>query len=271
MDRLPLSRGGRSALEVAVEAAVAAGRLLLQHYSWEKKIEYKAGRANIVTDVDLLADKAILEALQAEYPDHNILSEESAETARGSSYTWIIDPIDGTNNYTFGIPLFCVTLALAHDGEVLLGVTYDPLREELFYAIEGMGAFLNGNPISASRRASVKASLIGCDLGYISEAGRQMIDIIRGLWPDLHGFRVMGSAALGLAYVACGRLDLYVHPWLYPWDIAGGILMVNESGGKITDWKDQPATIHSQRIIASNHLAHQEFLRLAQDNLRVPE
>jgi len=269
MTCLPSSRSGRSALEVAVEAAEATGILLLQHYSEQKRVEHKPGRANIVTDVDLLAERTVMEILRDEYPGYEILSEESSDAVRDFSHTWIVDPIDGTNNYVFGVPFFCVALALVYRDEIALGLIYDPVRREMFHAEKGKGAFLNGRPISVSRRALVKTSFIGCDMGYVAEDGARMIDIIRGLWPDMHGFRVMGSAALGLAYVACGRLDLYVHPCLYPWDSSGGILLINEAGGKIADWAGEPATCHSKRLIGSNKLVHEEFVRLAWDRIRV--
>jgi myo-inositol-1(or 4)-monophosphatase len=215
----PLSQTGRSALEVATRVAEEAGRLLLQRFSSEKQINYKAGRANIVTDVDLLVEKHIISILRSEYPEFGILSEESEAIAGDAHYTWIVDPLDGTNNYSFGIPFFCVNIALARGEEVLLSLTFDPLRGETFRAEQGRGAFLNDHPVSVSQRKSVKASEIGCDMGYDAARGKQVLDAIMSLWPNMHGLRLMGSAALGLAYTACGRFDLYLQPHLSPWDV----------------------------------------------------
>ena len=259
---LPLSRSSRSALKVATQAVVEAGDLLLKHIGSQKEVKYKEGRANIVTDVDLLTEKQIITFLRSEYPDYNILSEESKSAPTDSPYTWIIDPLDGTNNYVLGIPFFSVTLSLASREEVLLGLVYDPVRKELFKAEKGKGAFLSDRPVQVSQRSSMETSSIGCDLGYDADEGRRMLEIIRASWPKMHGLRIMGSAALGLAYVACGRLDLYLHPCLYPWDIAASILLTREAGGKATNWEGRKATIHSKQIIAANPTIHKDSLKL---------
>lgn len=269
MTRLPSSQSRQSALEVATQTVIEAGDLLLQHFQKPKQIERKEGRANIVTDVDLLSEKRMITLLQREYPDFNILSEESATTATDSPYTWIIDPLDGTNNYVFGVPFFSVCLALASGEDVLLGLIYDPIRKELFRAEKGGGALLNDRPIWVSSRTSVKASFIGCDLGYDAEQGRRPLEMILALWPGIHGLRIIGSSALGLAYVASGRLDLYIHPSLYPWDLAGGILLIREAGGKVTDWQGKPATIRSKQLIGANEAVYQEFVRLMSQSLKV--
>jgi myo-inositol-1(or 4)-monophosphatase len=242
-----------------------AGDLLLDHFQSPKQVEYKEGRANIVTDVDLLTEKRIITLLQEEYPGFNIISEESISAVTDSPYTWIIDPLDGTNNYVFGIPFFCIALALTSREEVLLGLTYDPIKKELFRAEKSNGAFLNNHPIRVAQKTSVKASNIGCDMGYDAEWGRHIFEIIMALWPGMHGLRIMGSAALGLAYVACGRFDLYMQPFLYPWDSAGGILLIREAGGKVTDWAGKSATIRSKRVIAANKVIHQEFMGLLKE------
>ena len=262
MLRLPLSRSGRGALEVASQAAEEAGSLLLEHMHGERQLSYKEGRANIVTEVDVLVEKKVIALLRSEYPDHNILSEESPAVANDSRYTWVVDPLDGTNNYVYGIPVFSVAIALMSQEEVLLGLTYDPVREELFVARKGGGAALNGRPISVSRRDSMERAFIGCDLGYDREAGARMLDTIRAIWPRMAGLRIMGSAVLGLAYVACGRFDLYLHRYLYPWDMASGILLVREAGGEITDWAGKPVSAFGQQIIAGNKALHRQMLAL---------
>jgi len=261
--RLPLSRSGRTALEVASQAAEEAGSLLLEHMHGERQLSYKEGRANIVTEVDVLVEKKVIGLLRSEYPDHNILSEESPAVTNDSRYTWVVDPLDGTNNYVYGIPVFSVAIALMSQEEVLLGLTYDPVRKELFVARKGGGAALNGRPISVSRRDSMERAFIGCDLGYDREAGARMLDTIRVIWPRMAGLRIMGSAVLGLAYVACGRFDLYLHRYLYPWDMASGILLVREAGGEITDWAGKPVSAFGQQIIAGNKALHRQMLALA--------
>lgn len=248
---------------MAIQVVEEAGEVLISHFQGKKEIRSK-GRSNLVTDVDLLSEKVILGLLESEYPSHSILSEESDNIAAASDYTWIVDPLDGTNNYVFGLPFFCTTIALAAGEDILLGVTYAPLQKELFRAQKGWGAYLNGLPISVSSRTSLAAAFVGLDMGYDADKGRELLEVLRGLWPGVHSLRIMGSAALGLAYVACGRLGLYFHRSLYPWDLASGILLVRESGGTVTDWEGKEASIHCSEIIAANATLHQEFLELLQ-------
>lgn len=268
MIRLPFSRSGRSAQEVAIQAAKDAGNLILQNSHGERQINYKEGRANIVTDVDVLVEKSIIALLQSEYLDHNILSEESKAVENNSEYTWVIDPLDGTNNYVHGIPMYSVSVALTDREDILLGVIYDPWMQELFLAEKEAGAWLNGQPLAVSEQVSIEGSFIGSDMGYDAAAGVRILDTVRNSWPQMWGIRIMGSAVLGLAYVACGRLDLYVHAYLYPWDIASGILLVREAGGEVTDWEGKQSTIHSRQILAGNSKLHQEFMGLLKDQLQ---
>ncbi|GAF83794.1 unnamed protein product, partial [marine sediment metagenome] len=257
---LPLGRSGRGAYEVAVQAVREAGDIIMAHFHGEKRISYKEGRSNIVTDVDVLAEEKILALLQYEYPHFSIMTEESADIAGDSPYTWIIDPIDGTRNYAYGIPHFCVALALARGEELLLGISYDPVRGELFRAEKGQGAFLNDSPIAVSTRTSLGESLVGFDMGYDAEIGQEILGVASALWPGVVSVRVMGSAALGLAYAASGRLDLYIHLALYPWDLASGILLVSEAGGVVTELDGQPVGIQSKSVIATNRDIHQDFM-----------
>jgi len=258
---LPLDKSVSGAYQVAVQAVKEAGNIIMAHFPGEKRISYKEGRSNIVTDVDILVEGKIAALLQREYPDFGIMTEESADIAGDSSYTWIIDPIDGTRNYAYGIPHFCVAVALARGEELLLGVIYDPVREELFRAEKGQGAFLNDSPISVSTKTSLGESLIGFDMGYDVEIGQEILGVASALWPGVVSVRVMGSAALGLAYTACGRLDLYIHLSLYPWDLASGMLLVGEAGGVVTELDGQPVGIYSKSVIATSRGIHQDFTK----------
>jgi len=256
---LPLGGSGRGAYEVAVQAVREAGDIIMARFHGEKRISYKEGRSNIVTDVDVLAEGRITQILQQEYPHFGIMTEESDDIAGDLPYTWIIDPIDGTRNYAYGIPHFCVALALARGEELLLGISYDPVRRELFRAEKGRGAFLNDSPIAVSTRTSLGESLVGFDMSYDAEIGQEILGVASALWPGVVSVRVMGSAALGLAYVASGRLDMYFHLALYPWDLASGILLVSEAGGVVTELDGQPVGIQSKSIIAANRDIHQDF------------
>lgn len=263
---MPLSRSGREAMEVACQAAEEAGSLLLKHVHGQLKLGYKEGRANLVTDIDVAAEKCIISILQSEYPDFGIISEESPAVAGDSPYTWVIDPLDGTNNYVHGVPFFAVVIGLAAGPDVLLGVTCDPVRKELFIAERGRGAWLNGQPVAVAQRTSPRECFLGCDLGYDVDRGRAMLDAVGAIWPELGGLRLMGSAALGLAYVACGRLDAYVHPCLYPWDVAAGLALMEGAGGETTDWEGEAATMDSTRVVAGNKALQGYFLGLIRDN-----
>jgi len=267
MTASPLSRSGKEALDVAAAAAREAGEILKAHFREERQVQYK-GRANIVTDADLLVENSLKSLLQSQYPDHSILSEESEPLRGDSSYTWILDPLDGTNNYSFGIPFFSTVIALTKGEDVLLGIVYDPLRDELFSAQKGKGAFLNNHPISVTKKTTVRESLIGLDLGYVDEKGKKVLEFITGLWPNMYAFRIMGSSALGMAYTACGRLDLYFHLLIYPWELASGHLLVTEAGGVMTDWEGRPLTLGESSIIASNKAIHADFLSLVRERPR---
>ncbi len=263
MSDLPLARSGRSAAEIANQAVEEAGEIIKRRFRGEKQVQFK-GRGNIVTDVDLEVEKNTMALLKSEYPNHGIISEESTEDKGDSDYTWIIDPVDGTRNYASGIPMFCFAIALVRDEEVLLSNVYDPIKEELFWAQKGMGAFLNGSPIFVSQMETVQSSIIGFDMGYDDERARKALDLIIALWPGMQTIRIMGAAVLGLAYAACGRLDLYFNHSLFPWDLASGILLVTEAGGKITNRDGEPISIHSSGAIASNAAIHSDFMRLTQ-------
>ena len=256
---VPKSASGRSALEVAKDAARRAGEVIVQRSHTTKEISFK-GPSNPVTDVDLMAEGAALQILRDEYPDSGILSEESEPIPTKSGYTWVVDPLDGTRNYVHGIPHVSVVVALARDGEVLVGVTYDPIRGEVFSAEKGKGAFLNDAPISVSLKEEVSECLLGFDMGYADQGAGRALDMVRSLWPGLQSIRIMGSSALGLAYAACGRLDIYFHHHLSPWDVASGLLLVSEAGGRTVDRHGNPASLENASVIASSPHLVSRFL-----------
>ena len=262
---LPTSLSGRTALEVCVDAARQAGALVRSRFLTEKEVSFK-GRADIVTDVDLASEKIILGILTSEFPQFSILAEESEPVTNDSAYTWVVDPIDGTRNFAEGIPHFCLVVALAKGNQMAVGVTFDPLKDEMFTAEQGKGAFLNGERIKVSERQEVPDSILGFDLGYVDQKAGLALDMIRSLWPNIQGMRLMGSSALGLAYAACGRLDIYFHHHLSPWDIASGLLLVQESGGNVVDKQGEAANLFTPSIIASSPQLIERFL-LATDGL----
>ena len=257
---VPASRSGGTGLSVAVEAAKLAGEVIRSRMYTAKDVRFK-GAKDVVTDVDLEAERVALEVLRREYADFSILSEESEPISTGSPYTWVLDPLDGTRNYASGIPHVSVVVGLAVGEQMVVGVTYDPVRDETFTAERGKGAFLNGSPLSISTRRELPECLLGFDMGYVDAKGTLALDMIRNLWPGLQGMRIMGSGALGLAYTACGRLDIYFHHRLYPWDIASGLLLVSEAGGAVVDRYGDTATLNSESVIASSPHLLAGFLR----------
>ena len=256
----PLSNTGRNAMDVALEAAHLAGDLIIERWLTPKEVSYK-GRADIVTDVDLAVERAVLGLLQREFPDFGILAEESSPIRASSAYRWVVDPLDGTRNYANGVPHFCTVVALARGEEVVLGVIYDPVRQELFTAEQGAGAKLNGEPIAVTGRQEMSESLLAFDLGYVDEKAGLALDMVRALWPGLQSIRMMGSAALGIAYAAAGRVDLYFHHALSPWDIATGLLLVREAGGTVVDRQGRTADLRTSSVIASSHHMINKFLQ----------
>jgi len=239
-----------------------ASRIILDGLGRSRVVGQK-GRGNIVTDVDLAVERAVRELLTAEYPGHVILSEETGPHQRSDGWLWVLDPLDGTRNYASGIPHFCFNLALCHAGQPLLALTYDPVRREGFFALKGGGARLGRHRLRASQKESVQASVVGVDMGYDSRRAHLLLALLHDLWPGVQSVRIMGSAALGLAYAACGRYDLYIHHFLYPWDLAAGILLVQEAGGIITDRDGGPVSLDSQGVIAGGPRVHADFLKLA--------
>ena len=242
--------------------AQEAGRIVMAGFGHEHEVRVK-GRGNLVTAADLASERAIQEILAAEYPDHSILSEETSAAARSDGWLWVVDPLDGTHNYARGVPIFCINIALCYGGEPLLALTYEPVRREEFRALKGVGAFVKGERMRASARETLRESVVGVDLGYDDRRAARLLSLVHELWPGMQSVRIMGSAALGLAYAACGRFDLFVHHMLYPWDVAAGILLVREAGGAISDRDGGPVSIRSEGVVAGAPGAHADFLRLA--------
>ena len=256
---LPATADGRSAMDVALAATSAAGEIIRGGWNSDRQITFK-GRADIVTDIDVKAENAILEILTSAFPDFGILAEESKPVAGESPYRWVVDPLDGTRNYAQSIPHFCTIVALARDVEVIAGVVYDPVREETFTAARGQGAFLNGSPISVTETTELSRSLLSFDLGYVDEKAGLAIDLLRSLWPGMYSVRLMGSAGLGVAYAASGRVDLFFHHSLSPWDIAAGLIITKEAGGRVVDRQGNDATLFTPSVICSSPVLIDGFL-----------
>ncbi len=254
-------------LDTATEAARAAGKIARDKYHQPRQIHAK-GIKDIVTEADIACETAIIDLIQSRHPSHRILSEErgdvNALTQGGGDYIWIIDPIDGTHNYAAQLPYWCISVALAHEGETAVAAVYDPIHDELFTAIKGQGAKLNGNAISVSQNTNLDDSLAACDIGYDDIISPRSLKIAQEVRPFVRRVRMLGSAVLAIAYVAVGRIDLFYHLHLKPWDIAAAMLIVKEAGGVTTDFDGNPATIMGKAIVTANPAIHELFLSLPQ-------
>ena len=244
----------------AVAAAGIGGDILRAGVSVKKRVAYK-GRVNLVTQVDTRSEKAILKYLGTRFPGHAFLAEESGSSARTSEFLWIIDPLDGTTNYAHGYRSYCVSIALSICGTVVLGVVYDPNLDELFTAVKGRGARLNGKKFSVSPTASLSKSLLATGFPYdVRESRNNNLDHFANFALRSQAVRRAGSAALDLCHTACGRFDGYWELKLGPWDVAAGSLMVVEAGGKVSDFEGGTFNVYMKELLASNGRIHKQML-----------
>jgi myo-inositol-1(or 4)-monophosphatase len=239
-----------------------AGTLLRERLHDRHTVQYK-GEINLVTEADQLSESLIVERIRREFSGHDILTEESPETANGSGFRWIIDPLDGTTNYVHGYPIFCVSIALEVKGVIMLGVVYNPMLDEFFTAEKGAGAFLNGRRLTVSRTETLSRGLLATGFPYdIREDRNNNMNYFKVMALSAQAVRRAGSAALDLAYIAAGRFDGFWELKLAPWDTAAGWLLVEEAGGSVTDLRGDPYHLHSKDMLASNGLIHAEMARI---------
>lgn len=244
-----------------IEAAKAGAKEIQRFFNSQFKISNKEGVNNLVTEADHASEKAILEVIKSTYPDHYILSEEVGEIVQDSNYKWIIDPIDGTVNFAHGIPINCVSIGIEQNGEMILGAVYNPHMNEFFLAEKGKGATLNDKPIHVSREAeAIKACLVtGFPYTYINSPNGPLEVFSRFIRKGVP-VRRLGSAAIDLCWVASGRFDGFYEHKLESWDSAAGFLIVEEAGGKVTDFEGKRFSPYQHRILATNGLIHEELL-----------
>jgi myo-inositol-1(or 4)-monophosphatase len=247
-----------------LKAAKDAGKIILHYYSKNVNALNKKNTYNLVTKADIASEKTIINIIKNKFPSHSILTEESGGKINKSDYCWIIDPLDGTNNFCHKFPMFCVSIALYKNRNPLIGVVFDPLKKELFYAEKNKGAFLNNKKIKVSNANNLSKSLLA--LGFYYERGllmrKSLGQMKKFFCENVHGIRRTGSAALDLCYTACGRFDGYWELKLNPWDYAAGSLIVMEAGGKITDTQGGKYHLMMKNIVASNGKIHKNMIRI---------
>jgi len=249
-------------LDAAIEIAREAGQVLMAHRGagFELKGDY-----DLVTAADHASEQLVIKRLKERFPTHGIVAEEGGRAQMESELRWYVDPLDGTTNFAHGFPMWNVTLALARRGEVIAGVVYDPLNRELFTAERGAGARLNGAPIRVSKTNTLNDALLAT--GFPSRKRHQNVNIhfYYQLAMVTHGVRRGGSAAIDLAYTACGRLDAFWEFGLNPWDMAAGTLLVEEAGGEASGMRGEPLDLHGKYLLVDNGLIHQETLELFEE------
>ena len=241
------------------QIAREAGGLLMKHFG-KVDIEYK-GEVDVVTIADRESEKLIVERISSQFPKHDIVGEEGTRHSHGSDYRWYIDPLDGTTNFAHNFPVFCVSIALEYRDELIAGVVYDPTRDECFAAEKGAGARLNDQPTRVSKVSDFAQSLVATGFPSQKRHKNPNIHFYHHITLQTHGVRRCGSAAIDLAYTACGRFDAYWEFNLNPWDTAAGVVLVRESGGIVTDMDGKPFDIASKEVVASNSKLHPALLR----------
>lgn len=254
-------------LNFAIQTAREAGKILADKFGRALQVSNK-GDIDLVTEADLAAERLIVERIRSYHPRHRILTEESGDVAeagdQADAHKWIIDPLDGTTNYAHGYPVFCVSIALEHEGSIVVGVVYDPARDELFAAERGEGATLNGRRVRVSETDELNRALICTGFPYDVRQRMDFARHFRDFIMKAQSVRRDGAAALDLAYVAAGRFDGFYEEGLRPWDVAAGVLLVEEAGGRVTHYDGSPFHLYKPPIAASNGLVHEAMLGVLQ-------
>lgn len=252
----------RRYLDVAIAAARLAGNYQHQRFALPIEIGLK-GDKNLVTEIDRESERLIVGYILSRFPDHTIVAEEGEYPPANALFRWIIDPLDGTTNYAHGFPWFCASIALESAGELVAGVIYNPVYDELFTAYKGGGAWMNGQRLTVSSRAPLESALLGTGFPYdCATDPANNFDNFISFQKAARGIRRAGAAALDLAYVAAGRLDGFWELKLKPWDVAAGVLMVREAGGRVTTFDGSIYDVADHRIVASNGHVHEEMIAL---------
>jgi myo-inositol-1(or 4)-monophosphatase len=251
-------------IRLAMEAALEAGKFLKQSVGKIKSVETKLGQeTNLVTEIDKASEALIIGMIKQHYPDHDFLAEESGSHDQKSEYRWIIDPLDGTLNFTHDVPLYSVSIAVEKAGEIIAGVVYEPNLDEMFTAEKGKGALLNNKSIHVSTVTRLIESMIVTGFPYTIQSNPDhAIERFENMLLSAQAVRRLGSAAVDLSYVACGRFDGFWEVSLSPWDMAAGVLLIQEAGGRFTDFGGSPSTVYTKQVVASNGLIHDRMLEV---------
>lgn len=259
-------------INIAQKAARVAGEILMEHFKkLPREAIRKKQRNDFLSYVDESSEQAIVSILNEHFPGCSILAEEGSGVEQDSEFRWIIDPLDGTTNYIHGLPVFCISIALQKNNEIILGVIYDPVHDEMFSAEKGKGAFLNDQTLQVSKASYLSESFIAT--GFPFKAKHLLKDYLgafEGIFRECIGMRRMGSAAIDLAYVAAGRFDGFWELGLSPWDMAAGAIIIEEAGGRMSDFWDQSDYLKNSCVLASNGFIHKQLLEKVQEFFKEP-
>lgn len=247
--------------DVLMLAAREAGAIIKQYFQGDFNVDNKDTINNLVTEVDTKAEAKIISVIKETFPEHSIISEEVGELLQKSEYKWIIDPIDGTVNFAHGIPICCVSIGLLHHDEMLMGAVYNPMMNELFFAEKGKGAYLNDKPIKVSEKSDFRKAFLVTGFPYKwPKTNEHPIKVFERIILEGLPVRRLGSAAIDLCWVACGRFDGFWEYNLNPWDVSAGYLIVLEAGGRVTDFSGSECTVFDKETLATNGLIHNSLL-----------
>ncbi len=252
-------------LEKIIEIAKEAGGEIARFYKGNFAIEFKTNKSDLVTAADKASEKKIIELIEKDFPEHNILTEEREFVNKHSDYTWVIDPLDGTTNFAHGLPIFSVSIGVTRGNETLFGTVYDVTRDKVYYAEKGAGAFENGKQLRVSSNGDLEQSLLVTGFPYnIRQNPMHAIERFNAFLFESRAVRRLGSAALDFCYVASGIFDGFWEVSLNPWDICAGKLIVEEAGGKVTNFNGEEIDIYSKPILATNGIVHEKMVRILQ-------
>jgi myo-inositol-1(or 4)-monophosphatase len=249
-------------LNTAKKAAKRAGKIIKKNYGHIKKLDHKESVQDIVTNVDIESERVILRTIKKFFPEHSILSEESGEEKKKSEYEWIIDPLDGTTNFSIQNPFFCTALGLLYKKEIVLGVVYNPIMDEMFSAEKGKGARLNGKKIRVSGNRKLSNTVVNFCHGNTGNDVKRMSALFLDFKKSARDFRRLGSANMDMSYVAVGRNDVFIASGIPLWDVTAGYIIAKEAGAKITDWQNNTWSFKSKTLLVTNGKVHKEVLKI---------
>jgi myo-inositol-1(or 4)-monophosphatase len=246
-----------------IEISRIAGSIIRDGFGKQIEVGFKTGDNNLVTEIDLASEKAIINYINKHFPDHNILSEESGTDDKKGDYTWVIDPLDGTTNFAHGLPIFSVSIGVVKGNEIICGAVYDVMHDVLYSAVKGEGAYRNGKRISVNKNSNLKTAFLVTGFPYnVNENPDHIFERFIRFLTHSRAVRRLGSAAIDFCYVAEGIFDGFWEVFLNPWDICAGKLICEEAGGRVTDFMGNKSDIYERRVLASNGMIHDEMVRV---------